>query len=169
MVPVRKERKRTKGKRDNVSTFMEYKLWLKLSGAEATSISFLALKLTEDDFDNDAIACFMSADESEMIYISYSDVNGITLEAFQKQLSQNNISSKIINVNGIPALLYSAPDSNAMVAVYSTANGYFLQLIFFPYSNDFISVILSSVQPDVQDSEPEPVVPVNPISGLISK
>lgn len=30
---------------------MEYKLWLKLSGAEATSISFLALKLTEDDFD----------------------------------------------------------------------------------------------------------------------
>ena len=51
MVSVRKERKRTKGKRDNVSTFMEYKLWLKLSGAVATSISFLALKLTEDDFD----------------------------------------------------------------------------------------------------------------------
>lgn len=51
MVSVRKERKRTKGKRDNVSTFMEYKLWLKLSGAKATSISFLALKLTEDDFD----------------------------------------------------------------------------------------------------------------------
>ena len=51
MVSVRKERKRTKGERDNVSTFMEYKSWLKLSGAETTSISFLALKLTEDDFD----------------------------------------------------------------------------------------------------------------------
>lgn len=37
--------KKNKGKRDNVATWMEYKIWFKPSGAEATSILFLVLKL----------------------------------------------------------------------------------------------------------------------------
>lgn len=50
MILVRTESKRTKGKRDNASTFMEYKIWFQLSGPKDTSILLLALKLTEDRF-----------------------------------------------------------------------------------------------------------------------
>ena len=124
--------------------------------------------LSEEDLAGGAVASFMAKDESEMIYIVYTDVSGITLDAFQQQLTQNSISSKIINVNGIPVLLYY--DSGTITAIYSTADGYFLQLIFYPASDEFLTISLASVQPDVEETgEAASVEPVNPVSGLIYK
>ena len=125
--------------------------------------------LSDDDVANNAIACFMPADESEMIYISYFDVNGLSLEAYQKQLATAGYTSNIIQVNDIPALLYAMPENNSIIAVYSTADGYFLQLIFYPADN-FFTLVLSSVQPDIEpEEEAVAVEPMNPVSGLIQK
>ena len=125
--------------------------------------------LSEEDISNNAIACFMPADETEMVYISYFDVNGLSLEAYQKQLATAGYSSNIIQINEIPALLYAMPENDSIIAVYSTADGYFLQLIFYPADN-FFTLVLSSVQPDIEpEEETVPVVPVNPVSSLIHK
>lgn len=125
--------------------------------------------LTEDDLANDAIACFMANDSSEMLYITYSDAGGISLESFQQELQKNNISSDLIRINGIPALTYFNTDSASLIVIYSTADGYFFQLICYPFSDDFFNFILSSIQPDEGVFGAEPIVPVNPVSQLISK
>lgn len=134
----------------------------------------MATELTEEDLANDAIACFMSPDESEMVYITYSNFDGLSLEAFQRSLSNGGISAEIKMINGIPALLYYAAESDTFVVTYATVDGFFLQLLFFPLSGELSSIlftlILSSIQPDVEEVEEiVPVVPVNPVSGLISK
>ena len=129
-----------------------------------------SITLSEEDVANGSIAMFMPEDESEMVYISYFDVNYLSLEAFQTQLSLSGISANIVDVNGIPALLYYSAESDSIIADYATVDGYFLQLILYPASDDFLTIILSSVQPDVKETEEAVYVdPVNPVSGLIYK
>ena len=127
------------------------------------------VELTAVDQENNAVACYMSEDETEMLYITYVNVNNLSLEVFQQQLAQNDITSQIIDVNGIPALIYMLPEDNVTMVTYSTADGYFLQLMHYPYYDDFFTMILSSLQPDVVEKDTVPVEPVNPVSGLIHK
>ncbi len=140
---------------------VEAKIWLP---------DYLApVELTAEDQENNAVACYMSEDETEMLYITYVDVNNLSLEAFQRQLAQNNITSEIMEVNGIPALIYMLPEDNVTMVTYSTADGYFLQLMHYPIYDDFFTMILSSLQPDVVVADAAPIEPVNPVSGLIHK
>ncbi len=127
------------------------------------------VELTPEDLENNAVSCYLSEDETEMLYITYVDVNNLSLEAFQRQLAQNDITSQIIDVNGIPALIYMLPEDNVTMVTYSTVDGYFLQLMHYPYYDDFFTMILSSLQPDVIEEDAVPVEPVNPVSGLIHK
>ncbi len=130
--------------------------------------------LTEEDLASGAIACFMPADESSMVYITYYDAKDLSLESFQRALSNSGIEADIQIINGIPALVYVDVDSDTFVVTYLTAEGYFLQLMFYPLVDEIsftlFTMIISSIQPVViEDVESVPVVPVNPVSGLISK
>ena len=130
--------------------------------------------LSEEDLAAGALACYMPVDESSMIYISYYDAEGLTLENFQNALSNSGIQADIQIINGIPALVYYDGQNDTFVVTYTTQDGYFLQLMCYPLSDELSSIlftmVLSSVQPIVEEEEDVvPVVPVNPVSGLISK
>ena len=132
--------------------------------------------LTDDDLDNDVIACFMPKDESQLIYITYYDVDGLSIQALKTYIESKGSPAIISEVNGIPVLQYYSSESDSLIAVYETADGYFLQLTFFPLSDELSSflftIILSSIQPNFDETLKEDedlVVPVNPVSSLIKK
>ena len=136
----------------------------------------LPVQLTEEDISSGAIASYMPEDESELVYFSYFDAEGITLEAFQRSLTSNGVHAEIQTINGIPALVYYDGNSDTFVTTFATAEGYFLQILCFPFSDELSSVLfammLSSIQPVVEEKEEDsdsPVVSVNPVSRLISK
>ncbi len=134
----------------------------------------LSSPLTEEDLSSGALAFFIPEDESSLIYISYTNMEGYTLDAFQKHLTNSGIVAENIIINGIPALYYYSVEDDMLVATYETAKGYFFQLMFYPFSDDFFSllstIVLSSVQPELQDQEThEATVPINPISRQITK
>lgn len=134
-----------------------------------------SMPLTEEDLSAGAIASYMPEDESQLVYITYSDVEGLSLESFQRSLSNNGIQAEIQTINGIPVLAYYDGNSDTFVVTYATAEGYFLQVMCFPFSDELSSVLfammLSSIQPVVEEVEEDApvVVPQNPVSGLISK
>ena len=133
------------------------------------------VNLTEEDRANNTIAEFLSYDETEMVLITYSDAAGLTLPAFKQALENSDIHGDLVEINGIPMLQYYAAEGDSLVANFITTENNLLQLIFCPFSDDLSSflytVILSSIQPDTGEdiAEEEAVVPVNPVSGLISK
>ncbi len=133
------------------------------------------VNLTEEDRASNTIAEFLSSDETEMVLIAYSDAAGLTLEAFKKALEEHDINADLVEINGIPVLHYYAAEGDSLIANYITTENNLLQFIFYPFSDDLSSflytVILSSIQPDTGEdvAEDEAVVPVNPVSHLISK
>ena len=134
-----------------------------------------SVPLTEEDLSAGAIASYMPEDESEMVYIAYYDAEGLSLDGFQRSLSNSGVKAEIQTINGIPALVYYDGNNDTFVVTYATAEGYFLQIMCFPFSDELSSVLfammLSSVQPIVEEVEENApvVVPQNPVSGLISK
>ena len=130
--------------------------------------------LTDEDRANDVIAEFRSFDETQLVRITYFDAPGFTLGDYKQVLEDNGIQGVLIEVNGIPVLFYFDAESDMMIANYITTDNFLLQIFFYPYSDEtsfFLhEVILSSIQPDTgEDVSKEAVVPVNPVSGLISK
>ncbi|MBP3210860.1 MAG: hypothetical protein J6M64_13295 [Oscillospiraceae bacterium] len=142
---------------------VDAKLWLPDYLKEST--------LTTEDLENDAIACFLSDDGSTMLYITYMDMEGATLESFNQTLVDRGLSPYFDTINDIPALFYYIEENDVLVVTYQTADGYFLQLMFFPFSDETFSLhttfILSSIQPDIEEKETVPSE--HPVSSLISK
>ena len=96
--------------------------------------------LSDEDIASDAIASFMPDDGSSLIYISYFDASGISLESFKNSLSNSGIQANIESINGIPALVYYDNNSDALVVTYLTAESYFLQFMFWPLSDEVSSL-----------------------------
>ncbi len=133
-----------------------------------------AVELTDEDRANDIIIEFLSVDETQMVLVTYSPANALTLESFKTALEQKEYHPDLVEINGIPVLQYYAPEGDSLIANYITAENNLLQIIFFPFSDELSSflytVILSSIQPDPgEDVAAEAVAPVNPVSHLISK
>ena len=131
------------------------------------------MKLTEEDREQGIIASFMSEDETSAIYVNYSDLEGLPLESFQSHLEQTGVPSYFEKTNGIRTLLYYDGKSDVLIANYETVDGYYLQVMFFPYSDETVSLltsfVLSSIQPDVQETKEPVAAPLHPVSSLIVK
>lgn len=130
--------------------------------------------LTDSDRENNTIASFLSADETEMVFISYFSAVGLTLESYKQALEEKGLQADIGVINDIPVLHYYDPNSAALVVNYLTRDQYILQVLFFPFfdevSSSVFTIMLSSIRPTQKDAEQmTSFSPVNPVSGLISK
>ena len=133
-----------------------------------------SVTLTDSDRENNTIASFLSADESEMVFISYFSAVGLTLESYKKALEEKGLQAEIGVINDIPVLHYYDPNSAALVVNYLTRDSYIMQVLFFPFydevSSSVFTIMLSSIRPTQEDSEQiTSFSPVNPVRGLISK
>ena len=132
---------------------------------------FYPVPLTEEDIKENYIGFLVSEDGNSFILFSYDDMdNNTSLDFLYSYYTQNGINAEKILVNGIPALLQRDFENNILLLSYHTQEDKLLQLMFSPLSNESIyEYIIASIQPRVEETAAEPVVPVNPVSSLISK
>jgi hypothetical protein len=129
--------------------------------------------LEKEDLEAKAVACFSTADEEFVVYMTYMDVKNMPMEVFQKLLkSEDGTESETAVINDIPCLLFYDKGGDVMVANYFTADGYIFQIMFSPMEDDTFAslamIILSSVQPNVAEVEAKKT-PVNPVGDLVIK
>ena len=133
-----------------------------------------AILLTDEDLENNCIAAFSPDDESSLVYITYLDMSGLSLEAYRRYLATTGVTANEQTINGIPALVHYNANGDMLVVTFETDEGYFLQAMFYPFSDEDFSVLsvvmARSIQPIMDSPEDAaPVVPTNPVSGLITK
>jgi len=133
---------------------------------------FISKELTEEDRDNKCVGCFVSNSGNAFIYITYSD-DGITLDSFYNALSQSGYDVEMVSVNEIPAIIFRNAENDSMFLIYQTQQGKLFQIMFTGYLDENLptiyDLVISSIQPRVEEVSEEPVSSDNPVSGLISK
>ena len=131
---------------------------------------FTPAELTEEDKADGTIAFYTTGNENNFLLLNYSSYENLTIETFYYYFLQNGYSVELISVNGIPAILQRDETRNQILLIFQTRDGKFLQLIFSPLSDEVIfAPIIASIQPNVEEDSAESVIPVNPVSTLISK
>ena len=149
--------------------------WWKIDQVDALiclPTSFLFAPLSDEDRANDCILFALPDDDSGRYFLAYySDAAGITLETLSSY-NQNGFTGEMVTVNGIPAVLQRNTQDNILILSYLTQQNKLFQLLFTPLSDEdpFYSSIISTIQADIPVvAASDDVVPVNPVSGLISK
>ncbi len=133
--------------------------------------SFLPVELSDADRADGCIG-FLTSDTGEYIALYYTNSDGLTLDTLYNYYTQNNYLADSISVNDIPAVLLHDDNNNILILTFLTQNNKFFQIMFSPLSEkaDVFDYVIASIQPYVEEtSDTEPVVSVNPVSGLISK
>ncbi len=136
---------------------------------------FSSLDLTEEDINNDAVGSFVNASGDALVYLSYSDMDGLSFDSLYNYYSRNNYNVEIVRVNDIPAILLRDEGNNLLSLTYQTRDGKFFQVTFYPVLDQNYSLlyqlVISSIRPysPLVEKSSEPVVSSNPVSGLISK
>jgi len=127
--------------------------------------------LTEEDLENGLVYIYSTESDSAFLLMYYTDSEGLTLDSFYSYYIQNGHDVEMIDVNGIPAALLRDVENDALLLIFLTRDGKIFQTIFSPLSMEAIcDLIIPSIRPNVKEEESvEPSVPVNPVSGLISK
>ena len=130
---------------------------------------FTPVELTDEDRADGTIGFYSGADGYVLLY--YSDYENLTLEIFYNYFIENGYNVELITVNGLPAILQREEDANQLILSLQTQEGKFLQFLFSPLSSEVIfTPVIASIQPHIEETtEEEPVIPTNPVSGLISK
>lgn len=133
--------------------------------------SFLPVELSDADRADGCIG-FLTSDTGKYIALYYTNSDGLTLDTLYNYYTQNNYLADSISVNDIPAVLLHDDNNNILILTFLTQNNKFFQIMFSPLSEkaDVFDYVIASIQPYVEEtSDTEPVVSVNPVSGLISK
>ena len=109
------------------------------------------------------------------VLINYADSEGLDLNGYYYEALQKGAAVQRILVNDIPAIEQDNIADDSYLLMFQTRDNKLLQVIFSPLSNPVNGLIMSSIQPTdvaeetVEEAPAEPVAPVNPVSGLISK
>ena len=134
--------------------------------------AYLLQELTPEDLENNSVGCFLSGSGNSLVYLTYSD-QGITLDTYYAALKQNGYDVEMVSVNDIPAVIFRNAENDAMFLIFQTQEGKIFQFMFTPYLDEGLStiynLIISSIQPHVEEVPEEPVSSENPVSKLISK
>lgn len=136
---------------------------------------FYSLDLTEEEIENDGIASFVNSSGDALVYLSYSDMDGISFDSLFNYYSRNNYNVKKVLVNDIPAILMRDEANNILSLSYQTQAGKLFQIMFYPILDEnyaaLYQLVISSIRPysPLFEESSEPVVSTNPVSGLISK
>lgn len=130
------------------------------------------VELTPEQQADGCIGFYAVDGRSDYVLLNYSDSDDLGLDAFLYYFKQNNADVYPISVNGIPAVYLRQPEKNSALLIFQTVEGKFFQLIYSPLAGEeaFQYSIISIRPHEEQAEEPtDPVVPVNPVSGLIFK
>ncbi len=132
--------------------------------------AFTAAELTAEDRAQDLIDVFTSADNSTYLMLSYSEVENFSVVGMFAVLKDAGNDVQVVSVNDIPAVLLRDREHESLVLMFQTKEGKLFQVVFYPLTDDesFYELVIDSIQPYVEEVENAPV-PVNPVSGLISK
>lgn len=133
--------------------------------------SFASVELSSQDIQSNCIGSFITGPEDSFVSFYYTDSNGLTLDNLYNSMLAMNRTVKKISVNNIPAILQRDDDNGILFLVFQTFEGKFFEVAFFPdYAEVLFDLVIASIRPNVEEvSNTEPVISVNPVSGLISK
>ena len=87
--------------------------------------------LLQEDKDVGAIRWYSTEDETFMIYITYINANGMSLDTFQEYLLEENVDAEMATVNEIPCVIAYNEDKDVLYGTYLTSNGYFFHFLIF--------------------------------------
>ena len=130
------------------------------------------VELTPEQQADGCIGFYAAEGRNDYVILNYTDSDGLSLDSFLYYFLQNGADVYMISVNGIPAIYLRETDKNSALVVFQTVEGKFLQVIFSPLAGEEVfQYSIISIRPHEEQAEvpAEPVVPVNPVSGLISK
>ena len=137
----------------------------KLDEGEFYSVSDLGLKmwipsmlteqeLTDEEIEAGDISYLTNEDQTVAVNISYTDMEGATLDDMVAYFSQEEGYSDVQKVilNGIEAVSLEDTVNDVMLAGIMTDKGYLIQFMFFPRSNEefrqVASIMATSIQPE---------------------
>lgn len=133
---------------------------------------YSSVELTPEQRADGCIGFYAAEGRNDYVLLNYTDSDGLALDSYLYYFLQNGSDVYMISVNGIPAIYLREPEKNSALLVFQTVEGKFFQLIFSPLAGEEVfQYSIISIRPhEEQVEEPaEPVVPINPVSGLISK
>ncbi len=136
---------------------------------------FISHDPAEEGMDETCIGLYATADAGHYIFVDYRDAEGLTLDSYFAYAFQQGFSVSRILVNDIPAIYQEDPANNTFTLMFQTRDDKLLEFFFSPLSSSLYGIVMCSIQPTdvkeeaVEEAPVEPVVPVNPVSGLISK
>ncbi len=110
-----------------------------------------AVELTEEDRANGYIGYFMTEDQSAAIGVTYVDVGGMDLAAYEAALpgvGATEIEKGVIN--GIEVLTYKLAENDTVVVSATTDLGYMLEIAFSPASDEGFSSVAAIITASLQ-------------------
>ncbi len=136
---------------------------------------FSSVDLTDEDIENGGVGSFVNVNGNALVYLSYSDMEGFSLDSLFSYYTLNNYNAEIVLINDIPAILMRDEANDILSLSYQTQAGKLFQILFYPMMDQsyaaLYQLVISSIRPysPLLEEPSEPAVSTNPVSGLISK
>ena len=106
-----------------------------------------AQELTDEDIADGYIAYFQTADESAAVGVTYTDVEGMSLEDYAAEVAKvGGTGIENMTVNGLNCIGYDLEENDTSVVAFATEAGYILEFSFAPVSDEgFAATVLLMV------------------------
>ena len=100
------------------------------------------------------IACFMTAEQGAGFTVQYLDGQGNSLEAFAATMeTAGAVDIENVVINGLPAISFEMPESDASVIACATEAGYYLVFSFSPMSDEGFRATAVVIGASIQAAE----------------
>ena len=116
--------------------------------------SMTRLELTQEDVDKGFIAHFLDEDQTAQVSVVYVDVDGTTLEEYEKMLPDYGVSDiEELVINDIPALSYTVEETDSVTIAFETEGGYILEITMAPKSAEGADIAWYIVASSIMEEE----------------
>ena len=111
-------------------------------------------ELTQEDVDKGFIAHFLDEDQTAQVSVMYVDVDGTTLEEYEKMLPDYGVSDiEELVINDIPALSYTVEETDSVTIAFETEGGYILEITMAPKSAEGADIAWYIVASSIMEEE----------------
>ena len=110
-------------------------------------------ELTAEDM-ADGMILFLASEEGDgFMFVNYMDLEGATLEdAYEGLLEEPGYEDVEMGlINGLKALTYTAAEYDMMGLSFIDENGYMIQFLFFPMSNEGFAQLATIMAASIQE------------------
>ena len=111
-------------------------------------------ELTQEDVDKGFIAHFLDEDQTAQVSVVYVDVDGTTLEEYEKMLPDYGVSDiEELVINDIPALSYTVEETDSVTIAFETEGGYILEITMAPKSAEGADIAWYIIASSIMEEE----------------